>query len=169
MYVSVALLFTVALPLVLASVDGARPDAAFLDRLGKWEPCSAARGRGGQAVQPAVAAGRIFGLSGSGAWVVVRELGFANLALGLIDLASGFHAPWRAPAAPAGCVVHGLAGINPLLRTRPNRLEDIPRATDFAAFGVLAAFKAGGALAMGRKTPQPAKCPPLTDGEDSHA
>jgi hypothetical protein len=146
-YIVIALLLTVVLPLTLAGIDASMPGSAFLIRLGKWELFWAAGVRlllagARQALQPGFTAERIFGLAGNAAWVIVRELGFANLALGLLGTASAFYPPWRIPAALCGGLFYGLAGLNHLLHTRATRLQDVAMATDFVVFGVLAAFLA---------------------------
>lgn len=64
-----------------------------------------------QSVQPSYTAHQILGLKSDESLVVVRELGFANLAIGIMGLASLFLPAWRSAAGIVGAVFYGLAGI----------------------------------------------------------
>ena len=55
-----------------------------------------------QAIQPRFTAEEIFGLAGSASFALVRELGFANLSIGLLGMCSLLRSGWIVPAAIAG-------------------------------------------------------------------
>lgn len=63
-----------------------------------------------QAVQPSFTAREIFHLASPDAEVIVRELGFANICMGLAASISGFVPAWRTEAAFAGGLYFGIAG-----------------------------------------------------------
>lgn len=64
-----------------------------------------------QILKPAFTAQTIFKLGTTESHVVIRELGFANLTLGLMASASLFFDTWRLPAACMGIFFYGAAGI----------------------------------------------------------
>jgi hypothetical protein len=71
-----------------------------------------------QVVQPRYTAATILGIDDPDSLLVVRELGFANLAMGAIGIGSVVWTPSTAPAAVCGAIFYALAGLNHL-RTRP--------------------------------------------------
>lgn len=93
-----------------------------------------------QIMNPGYTAGTILGLKNSEAWVVVRELGFANIAIGVVGLGSIFAVRWLTPSAVAGSVFFGLAGINHLVRTNLNHLQNVAMLSDLFMCGVLLWF-----------------------------
>jgi hypothetical protein len=56
--------------------------------------------------------------------VVDQELGFANLAMGVLGMSTLLNGNWIIPAALVGCLFLGLAGIRPLISTGRNLLEN---------------------------------------------
>ena len=64
-----------------------------------------------QVTKPAFTAKEIFHIQGEESFVVIRELGFANLSLGFIGMLSFFYPAWCELTAVAGCLFYGLAGI----------------------------------------------------------
>jgi hypothetical protein len=91
-----------------------------------------------QIAQPQYTAEVILGLKSSEVRLVVRELGFANLALGLAGLLSLAIPGGRLVAALAGGVFYGLAAINHALQPHRNRLERVAMLSDFFAAAILA-------------------------------
>jgi hypothetical protein len=90
-----------------------------------------------QIAQPRYTAEVILSLEGDEPLVLVRELGFANVAIGLVGIGSAVFPSWRAAAALAGGVFYGLAGANHMLQSHRNRLETIALVSDLWAAGVL--------------------------------
>lgn len=93
-----------------------------------------------QALNPRYTAETILGLKTSEPWFVVRELGFANIGLGTVALGSILTRNWLTPAAVAGAIFSGLAGINHLLTKSRNRLQNVAMLTDLFACGVLCTY-----------------------------
>jgi hypothetical protein len=90
-----------------------------------------------QVTNPAWTARTILGIRSEDAFIVVRELGFANLSIGAIGLLTIAFPTWLDAAATAGAIFYGLAGINHVMQPRRNRLENVAMATDLFAAVVL--------------------------------
>jgi len=93
-----------------------------------------------QMVRPDLTAKDILGITDQRAFVVVRELGFANISMGLLGLLSLFQAGWTVAAAIPGGLFIGLAGINHILRRNKNALEKAAMLTNLFVFAVLLFF-----------------------------
>lgn len=83
-----------------------------------------------QILQPEYTAREILGLQSSESWTVVRELGFGNLALGIVGVLSLWLPSWQLAAALAGGLFYMLAGINHALQKQRNRLENVAMISD---------------------------------------
>ena len=70
-----------------------------------------------QTLQPRYTASTLLGIKGEESLVLVRELGFANLAMGVIGILSLPLPGWVPAASFAGGIYHGLAGIGHIFRT----------------------------------------------------
>jgi hypothetical protein len=90
-----------------------------------------------QILQPAYTARTILGLTGNEVLLVVRELGFANLALGLLGLLSLRVPAAQALVAMAGGVFYGLAGLSHARRSHRNRLEAVAMVSDLVVACIL--------------------------------
>jgi hypothetical protein len=93
-----------------------------------------------QVVQPSFTAQEILGIEGGGAFVLVRELGFANLSMGLLSMCSVFHAAWVLPGAMVGGLYYGLAGAGHIPQPHRNAKENLAVISDGLMFLVLAGF-----------------------------
>jgi uncharacterized membrane protein len=93
-----------------------------------------------QILQPEFTAKKIFELSESGALAVVRELGFANVAMGVLALASAANGALIVPSALVGGLYYGLAGVGHLVRQNRNAIEQIALVSDLLIFALLATF-----------------------------
>lgn len=93
---------------------------------------------GKQVAQPAFTAQTIFEIADPKAQVIVQELGFANLAFGLLGLLSLVFPAFLEPAAVGGGLFYLLAGITHALRRGKNRTETIAMVSDLAIVAVLA-------------------------------
>jgi hypothetical protein len=144
----VALMLLVPLVSVLAQVlSGAQgvPHAAqIMPAIARWYVFWAMGVRlflagSRQVLQPTYTAHTILGLQGAESLILVRELGFANLAMGSAAIVSLFIPGWVIPAALVGGIYYGLAGINHVLHKRRNRLENVAMVSDlFAAYVLIA-------------------------------
>lgn len=92
-----------------------------------------------QIAQPAYTAETILGIKSMDALLVVRELGFANTALGAAAIASIVARPWAMPIAFAAAIFYGLAGINHVLHADRTRLQNIAMTSDLFLAVVLTA------------------------------
>jgi hypothetical protein len=119
------------------------PTAALMPIIAKWYVFWAVGVRLGlaglrQIIQPRYTAHTILGLKSEDSLLLVRELGFANTAIGSIGLASLFAPSWLIAAALAGAIFYGLAGINHLLHQPRNKLQNVAMVSDLFASLVLA-------------------------------
>ena len=81
---------------------------------------------------------RILGLTDPRAHIVVRELGFANAAIALLALLSLAWPAFLVPAALAGAVFLGLAGVQHACVAERNGKESIAMVSDLGLAVVLA-------------------------------
>jgi len=68
---------------------------------------------------------------------VIRDLGFGILALGCIGAGSLLYPVWVLPAAIAGSVFYGLAGVNHFLHKARGWNENVAMVSDVLAAVVL--------------------------------
>ncbi len=92
-----------------------------------------------QTLRPEFTAKSIFDIDAPAAHAIVREIGFGNLAMGTLSLASLAEPSWVVPAAIVGGLYYGLAGLGHLFR-KGNLKEQIALWSDLAIFVLLAAF-----------------------------
>jgi hypothetical protein len=93
-----------------------------------------------QILQPDFTAREVFGLKSDEPRVVVRELGYANVAIGLLGVLSHLQPAWVTAAALTGGVFLALAGIGHAMRPSANRTENFAMVSDlFVAVVLLAA------------------------------
>ena len=90
-----------------------------------------------QIVQPAFTARVILGLKHDESHLLVRELGFANVAMGLLGVLSLPMPGWRMAAALAGGVFYALAGAAHVRQPHRNRLENVAMVSDLFVAAVL--------------------------------
>lgn len=96
-----------------------------------------------QIAQPQYTAHTILGLKNIESLILVRELGFANVAIGLLGVLSLLVPSWQLAAALTGGVFYALAGTNHVFQIHRNRLENVAMLSDiFAAVVLLGAFAA---------------------------
>jgi hypothetical protein len=124
MYVPMVIALMLALPLIsivaqiLLTDSAALPAAAYLVVVAKWYVFWALGVRLSlaglrQIIQPRYTAETILGFKGSEALFFVRELGFANVAMGSVAIASLFAPSWVTPAAMFGAIYYGLLPQGP--------------------------------------------------------
>ena len=137
MYLSVVLALMLVLPVTSILVETLLRDHGVLlwPVFGKWWVFWAVGVRlllAGirQILQPRYTAETILGITGEDALLVVRELGFANVAIGSVGVGSLFFPEWAQPAAIAGALFYGLAGINHFTHEERNFNENIAMTSD---------------------------------------
>ncbi|QIB35042.1 hypothetical protein [Ancylobacter pratisalsi] len=79
----------------------------------------------------------ILGVDEPRAYIIARELGFANTSIGLAGLLSMLFSSWTLPVAFIGGVFLGLAGINHLRRPHRGMRETVAMASDLWGSAVL--------------------------------
>jgi hypothetical protein len=102
-----------------------------------------------QVANPAFTAQSLFGISDPASLKIVRELGFANLAIGALGVIALFEPDWVIPAAIAGGLFYGLAGVQHAMNKGRERLADIAMVSDLFVFLVLATCLAAALLRQG--------------------
>ena len=83
-----------------------------------------------QIVQPKFTSEIILRIKDPQSWILVRELGFSNVAIGVICLLSLFIHGWIIPGALSGSIFMGLAGINHIFQRNKNGHEVIAMISD---------------------------------------
>jgi hypothetical protein len=147
MYFASVLLLLLICPLTSIAVDASRFGHSITDMslIGGWFVFWAVGIRlfvAGlrQVFQPSFTAVEIFEIHEPKAFAIVRELGFANLSMGLLGLGSLWHKEALVPAAIVGGLYYGLAGLGHIPRPRKNAKEYTAMISDGFAFLVLLAF-----------------------------
>lgn len=87
-----------------------------------------------QASNPEYTASNIFKFKAKESLVVIRELGFANIALGVMGILSVINTNWRSIAAITGGIFFGLAGVQHLFKKPDSRNELIAMISDLYVF-----------------------------------
>jgi hypothetical protein len=87
-----------------------------------------------QASDPSFTAIKIFRLTGKESYAIIRELGFANICLGITGILSLINEEWRQISAIAGGLFFGLAGLQHLSKKRDSKNELIAMITDLFVF-----------------------------------
>ena len=93
-----------------------------------------------QALNPKFTAKQILGVDDDGSLQIVQELGFANLSIGVIGIAPLFNGSWVIPAAIAGCLFYGLAGVRHIVKKDKNALELTATISDLFASLILLGY-----------------------------
>lgn len=152
MYFVMVILLLFVFPLASVAIEALRfgPGAEYMPLVGKWFTFWAVGVRlfvagGRQVLQPSFTAVEIFDIREPKAFVIVRELGFANLSMGFLGLYSLWRREFILPAAIVGGLYYALAGLGHVFEKSKNAKEQTAMITDFFAFVVLAAFILHGA------------------------
>jgi hypothetical protein len=143
----VLLMFALPVASIATEVLWFRDDAGLMFLIGKWFVFWTVGVRlllAGirQVVQPRFTAESIFDVKDPAANAMVREIGFGNLAMGTVGLASLAQPAWLAPAAIVGGLYYGLAGAGHVFRSDRNFNEQMALVSDLMIFVVLAVVAA---------------------------
>lgn len=154
MYVAMLFVLMLIFPMASIAIDALMHGHGVLSvvTLGKWFVFWAVGARlliAGlrQIAQPRYTAEAILGIKDADATLVVRELGFANAAIGSAGVASIFFGGWIAPLSVVGGIFYGLAGINHALHGSRSKLQNAAMISDFFAAAVLATLCSAGGVA----------------------
>jgi hypothetical protein len=147
MYVSIVATLMFVFPVTSILIESVLRDHGHLESVvaGKWFVFWAVGVRlflAGlrQIIQPRYTAESILGIKDAGATLVVRELGFANTAIGSIGMASILFPAWVLPTGIVGTIFYGLAGINHVTHKHRNNLENVAMMSDLFVAAVLLVF-----------------------------
>ncbi|QHV95117.1 DUF6790 family protein [Spirosoma endbachense] len=147
MYLITVILLMFVLPLssILVELSFTNSSLPIMNLTGKWFLFWAVGMRlftAGirQAVNPAFTAKDIFHLTTQESYVIVKELGFANICLGLVAILSLFVPPSRLIAACAGGLFFGIAGTTHLLKKPVSSNEWIAMISDIFISVVMLVF-----------------------------
>jgi hypothetical protein len=149
MYVAVVLLLMAVCPVASIALDAATAngDVEFIALVGKWFVFWAVGVRlftAGlrQIVKPGLTSEGILGIKGKESWILVRELGFANVAIGAVAIASLWRPEWRLAGALAGGIFLTLAGVEHVRKRERNGEENLAMISDLAIGLVMAVYLA---------------------------
>jgi NADPH-dependent ferric siderophore reductase len=148
MYLAVVVLTMFALPVGSTLVDHLlHPDAAFVSLIGRWfvfwsVGVRLALAGARQTIQPAFTAREIFHVGDDEALPIVRELGVANLGVGVVGLLSLVAPSFVLPAALCAAIFYGAAAVGHVWRRDRSANETVAMASDLFVFVVLAIFVA---------------------------
>lgn len=93
-----------------------------------------------QIIQPRFTASEIFKIDGEDVFPLVREIGFGNLSIGTLALATLFRPGWLLPSALVGGLYYGFAGVMHVFATTRNPKENLAMVSDLAIAVVLLGF-----------------------------
>jgi len=147
-YVLVVGLTMLVLPVVSVVLDHGHSSASLLWLIGKWFVFWSVGARLSlagirQYLQPAFTSRDIMGIESPEAYVLVRELGGANLATGLLGLASLAMPSFVLPTAIGASIFYTVAGIEHVRADHRGRNESIALISDFFITVVLGGFAVG--------------------------
>jgi hypothetical protein len=147
MYLAMIILLMLVLPAgsILAESAYSAGAAPLMLLVGKWFVFWAAGVRlllAGlkQFFQPEFTAHEIFKMKTDEALPIVRELGVANFAVGVLGVSSLYAPTFVLPVAIAGAIFYGVAGAQHVTQKDKSGNETLAMATDLFAFVVLAAY-----------------------------
>jgi hypothetical protein len=144
MYLAVVALTMLLLPVASVLIEHAlRPEEPIVFLVGRWfvfwgvgVRLTLAGLR--QFVQPAFTAREIFQMNSDEALPLVRELGVANIATGVVGLLSIGLASFTLPVSISAGIFYGVAGVTHVIERRRSLNETIAMASDLFLFVVLA-------------------------------
>ena len=90
-----------------------------------------------QIFQPKFTSKEILGIIETRSLILVRELGFSNLSIGMIAIISSVVPHWLLPAATAGGLFMGFAGVHHLFQSNKNHRQQFAMVSDLAIFLIL--------------------------------
>ena len=144
MYIFIVLMLMFVLPIVsiLVELFAFHSTLAILLLVGKWFVFWAIGVRlftAGvrQAINPQFTAEKILGIKGSQQFIIVQELGFANIAMGTLGIITILNGDWVLPAAIVGLLFLGLAGIRHAFTKERNFSENTAMLSNLIVAGIL--------------------------------
>jgi hypothetical protein len=143
MYVSIVALTMLILPIgSVAIARGVDPTAAWIDLIGLWFVFWAGLAGVRQILRPEFTARDIFKLEGEGPLAIVRELGFANLAIGIVGLLAVLFPSFVLPSAIYASIFYAAAGAMHVREPDRGLNENVAMLSDLFMALVLGGFVA---------------------------
>jgi hypothetical protein len=145
MYLAIVALLMFIAPIGTVVFEHLHTSAPFMLLVGKWFVFWSVGVRlllAGlrQFFQPAFTAREIFHMQSEEALPLVRELGVANFASGVVGVASLWQPAFVLPAALAASIFYGVAGVRHVAEPGRSRNQTVAMVSDLFAFVTLAAF-----------------------------
>ncbi|MFA6115306.1 MAG: DUF6790 family protein [Sphingomonas sp.] len=148
MYLAVVLLTMLVLPVGSMLAEHLHGPAPWLLLAGKWFVFWSVGVRlmlAGvrQFAQPSFTAEQIFGTKSPDVLPLIRELGIANVATGVVGLLSLWMPSFTLPVAISAGIFYGVAGVRHALEPHRSANETIAMVSDLFVFVVLAVYVGG--------------------------
>jgi len=145
LYLWVVLLFMLILPVVSILINSAYTYGISIALIGKWFVFWAIGVRlltAGirQVLKPEFTAKGIFHIDNKESFVIVKELGFANICFGLSGICSLFIPEWRTAAAFTGGLYMGIAGVQHIIKKPSTPNEWVAMVSDVFIFLLMAGY-----------------------------
>jgi hypothetical protein len=146
MYFVVVAALMLVLPVTSIAIEHALgQDTSILALVGKWFTFWSVGIRlvvAGlrQIAQPRFTAQQILGLKGDEVLLVVRELGFANVAIGAVGVCGLMLPTWVPAGALAGGIFYALAGVNHATGAHRNAKENAAMVSDVLVAAILVLY-----------------------------
>lgn len=143
LYLVSVLLFMLILPVISIGIEAApHSTSPGWSLIGKWFVFWSVGVRlfiAGirQVTKPAFTAKEIFHISGEESFIIIKELGFANISIGAAGILSLFKTEWTEIVAIAGGLFFGLAGFLHILKKPDSNNERIALVSDLYIFVIL--------------------------------
>jgi len=142
LYSTILLMFL--FPTISISIDAGfyQRNSNLIPLIGKWFifwsiGCRLLTAGLKQVFNPSFTAETIFHFKNQESYVVIRELGFANICFGLTAVISLFLPSWRTAIAFSGGLFFGIAGLVHILRKPTNPNELIPLYSNVFVFFII--------------------------------
>jgi hypothetical protein len=145
-YIMIVVLTILILPIgSILLAGGASPGMPLIDLIGLWFVVWGVGARLGiagirQILKPEFTAREIFKLTGDGALVIVREIGFANLAIGIVGLLAWHFPTFVLPTAIYATIFYAAAGAMHASESERGLNENIAMGSDLFMALVLGGF-----------------------------
>jgi hypothetical protein len=146
MFIAAVALFMGLFPVAATAIDAAtHHHEAVIDLIGKWFVFWAVGVRlltagARQIIKPGLTSEGILGIKGREVWQLVRELGFANVSIGIAGVISLWKPTWRVPDALIGGLFLLLAGAEHLPKQHRSLEENVAMYSDLVIGIVMSVF-----------------------------